>query len=128
MMGRTDRSCGQSMVEFALILPLLLLLIVGVIEVSRGVLAITTLANAVREGARTGVVAYPTIGWENQATDRARSTAAFLDQAELTLSVVQVTEGGATYVAVTGQYRFRSIAPYITTTLAQIPLTSSTRM
>jgi Flp pilus assembly protein TadG len=123
-----QRTRAQSIVEFALTASLLLLLIIGVIDVGRGVLAFTTLANAVREGARMGVAAYPTPGWESQVAAHTRSTASLLDSADLTLSVADVTDGSSTFVTVTGQYRFHPIAPYLTMTLPEIPLTSSTRM
>ncbi|MHB1005496.1 MAG: TadE/TadG family type IV pilus assembly protein [Chloroflexota bacterium] len=50
------RSRGQALVEFALTLPILLLLTVGVIDLSRGVYYFNTLSNAAREGARFGIV------------------------------------------------------------------------
>lgn len=49
-------SGGQAMVEFALILPLLLLVVLGVIEVSRAVWQENTLAYAAREGTRYAIV------------------------------------------------------------------------
>ena len=48
---RQDR--GASMVEFALILPLLVLLIFGLVEFGRGYNAQITLTHAAREGVRT---------------------------------------------------------------------------
>ena len=50
------REAGQELVEFALILPLLLLLFLGIIEFGRAILAYNTIANAAREGARYGIV------------------------------------------------------------------------
>ena len=47
---------GQALVETALVLPLLLLLIVGLFDVGRAVWLSNTLATAVREGTRYGVV------------------------------------------------------------------------
>jgi hypothetical protein len=55
-------------VEFALILPLLLLLILGIVELGLLVFAYDTIANAAREGARTGVIADAT---EQEACDAA---------------------------------------------------------
>jgi len=49
-------SRGQALVETALVLPLLLLLIVGLFDVGRAVWLSNTLATAVREGSRYGVV------------------------------------------------------------------------
>lgn len=53
-MRRDER--GQSIVELALLLPLVLILIVGLLDVSRAVWASNTLATAVREGTRYAIV------------------------------------------------------------------------
>lgn len=50
------RSAGQALVEFALILPILLLLTVGLIDAARAILAYNSVSNAAREGARFGIV------------------------------------------------------------------------
>ena len=47
---------GQALVEFALILPVALLLLVGLFDLSRIVFYSTTLSQAVREGTRYAVV------------------------------------------------------------------------
>jgi len=47
---------GQALVETALVLPLLLLLIVGLFDIGRAIWLSNTLATAVREGSRYGVV------------------------------------------------------------------------
>lgn len=47
---------GQALVETALVLPLLLILIVGLFDVGRAIWLSNTLATAVREGSRYGVV------------------------------------------------------------------------
>ena len=47
---------GQSMVEFALILPLLILMLIVLFDLGRAVLVYSTLNNAVREGTRYAVV------------------------------------------------------------------------
>jgi hypothetical protein len=46
---------GQSMAEFAVILGVLMLLILGIVDLSRGVYARNIVAMAAREGARYGV-------------------------------------------------------------------------
>ena len=50
---RTD---GGAMVEFALILPFLLIIVWGIIDISRAFQAIDSLTSAVREGARAAAV------------------------------------------------------------------------
>ena len=47
---------GQSLVEFALVIPIILLVIVGFFEIGRAVFAYNTLANAARQGARVATV------------------------------------------------------------------------
>ncbi len=47
---------GQSLVEYALVLPILLLLLVGIMEFGIAVFNYNTIANAAREGARYGIV------------------------------------------------------------------------
>jgi Flp pilus assembly protein TadG len=47
---------GQSLVEFALILPLLLLIVTGLFDLGRAVWQETTLAYAAREGTRYAIV------------------------------------------------------------------------
>jgi len=47
---------GQDLVEFAIVLPVLLLLILGIIEFGVLVLDYNTISNAAREGARYGIV------------------------------------------------------------------------
>jgi len=56
---RTRR--GQALVEFALLLPFLLLLLLGVIEMGRAWNVKQVLTDAAREGARLAVVADPTM-------------------------------------------------------------------
>ncbi len=53
---RRDRSRGQSLVEFSLVIPIILLVIVGFFEIGRAVFAYNTIANAARQGARVAVV------------------------------------------------------------------------
>lgn len=100
----------------------------GGLDVGRAALATTSLANGVREAARAGAAAYPATGWDTRAADRGRSTSTLLDPGALTITVATLTQGGATFVTVTGQYHFRPIAPYLTMMQTDIPLTFSSRM
>jgi Flp pilus assembly protein TadG len=47
---------GQSLVEFAFVLPIIVLVIVSFIEIGRAVFAWNTIANAARQGARVAAV------------------------------------------------------------------------
>jgi hypothetical protein len=52
--GRT--TMGQSLVEFALIIPILLLLLLGILDLGRAVAAYNSVSNAARSAARVAVV------------------------------------------------------------------------
>jgi Flp pilus assembly protein TadG len=47
---------GQSLVEFSLVIPIFLVLLIAVFDLGRGVFAYNTLTNAAREGARMAIV------------------------------------------------------------------------
>ena len=54
--NRREGQRGQSLVEFAFVLPIIVLVIVAFIEVGRAVFAWNTIANAARQGARVAAV------------------------------------------------------------------------
>ena len=55
--GRSRRgSRGQSLVEFSLVFPIIVLLVVGFVEIGRAVFAFNTIANAARQAARVAMV------------------------------------------------------------------------
>jgi Flp pilus assembly protein TadG len=53
---RRDHAGGQSIVEFALVIPIIILLVVGFFEIGRAVFAYNTLANAARQAVRVAAV------------------------------------------------------------------------
>jgi Flp pilus assembly protein TadG len=53
---RGRRGSGQSLVEFALVFPIIVLLVAACIEIGRAVFAYNTIANAARQGARVAIV------------------------------------------------------------------------
>ena len=55
-MNKKRNLIAQSMLEFALILPMAFLLLIGFIDIGRAVFYYSTLTNAAREGARAGIV------------------------------------------------------------------------
>jgi len=69
---------GAAAVEFALVLPVLFLLLWGIVDIGRAFYTLNNLASAVREGARRAAVMAtdPTTG-TNPATVRSTVTSAF---------------------------------------------------
>ena len=56
MTRRRPRASGQTLVEFALVIPIIVLLIASFVEIGRAVYAFNTIANAARQGVRVAVV------------------------------------------------------------------------
>lgn len=54
--GSTRRERGQGLIEFALILPVIVLVLFGLFDLGRGVFAANTLAQAARQASRTAMV------------------------------------------------------------------------
>jgi len=74
------REKGAALIEYAMIAPLLFLLLIGIIEFSILIFSYNTIANAAREGARYGIV-YP--GDAAGIESAARGLTTGLDQAAL---------------------------------------------
>jgi len=53
---KSGRERGQELVEYALVFPLLMLLVLGIIEFGVVIFSFNTIANAAREGARCGII------------------------------------------------------------------------
>jgi Flp pilus assembly protein TadG len=69
MTRRRDR--GQTLVEFAVVLPLFILILVGIFDFGRAIYAYHTLLNASREAARQAVVDQTLTHIEERAVDHA---------------------------------------------------------
>jgi Flp pilus assembly protein TadG len=80
-------------VEFALILPILLLLVLGIIEFGFGYHAWDATQNAAREGARLGAVSFD----ENEIIQRTKNAASVLDDSKLIVQVTCAPEGSTVF-------------------------------
>jgi Flp pilus assembly protein TadG len=56
VIGRRKKSRGQSLVEFALILPVITMVVLGLFDLGRAVFTYNTLAQAARQANRTAIV------------------------------------------------------------------------
>jgi Flp pilus assembly protein TadG len=68
---RPDARRGQTLVEFALVLPVFILILVGIFDFGRAIFAYNTLLNASREAARQAVVDQTLTHIEDRAIDHA---------------------------------------------------------
>ena len=76
-------SRGQATVEMALVLPILIWLLIGLVDVARMANAVITLQHATREAVRLGI----TGAADSEVTERAQLTATTLDPATLTITI-----------------------------------------
>ncbi len=77
---------GQDLMEYALVLPIMLLILMSILDLGRVVYVYSSLHNSVRDGARYGIIS-PTdsAGIQSVVFDKAVG----LDPADLVVSVVQ---------------------------------------
>ncbi len=108
---------GQSAVEFALILPVLLLIVLGIIQFGLIFSAQISLENAVREGARTAAVLGQTEGNGNPNINaRVHQAGGGLDQSKMRIFVTPNSNSSrwaGTAITVTVSYSAPVVVPII---------------
>lgn len=126
---------GQSLVEFALVLPILMLLLVGTVDVARAFQSSVALGNAVREAARDAIVrgSESSTPWGPSANDAAVTTAVRSRAVGLVAQDITVTSswpagnnGRGSEVQIQATYTFRPIASTLLGGVT-IPLAAGTR-
>jgi Flp pilus assembly protein TadG len=133
-MSKRRHQRGQSLVEFALVLPLFLLILAAIVDFGMGLATTITISNAAREGARLGVVNPSPTAIEA----RVRSVAAGVDATRLNVSTACLTPSGSSWAPCSGtwaqgdsmivrvDYDYHVIWPLAFGTV--IPLSSSVEM
>lgn len=133
---RCQRSRGQGLVEFALVLPILLLILMIALDFGRGFFAWVGVTNASRAGAAYAA-SHPTAGWSGTpnaniaATYRTQITTDLLPTncalpTPVPLPVLSGVNLGDS-VAVTLTCEFSPLTPIVSTVLgAKIPITATT--
>ena len=133
---RDERSRGQALVEFAIVLPVFFLVVAGMFDFGLGIYSDLTLVNAAREGARLGVI---DPGNTSAIETRVRAMAGNLDPAKLSVTVACERPSGASFTSctspmwlpgdatkVTVDYRYSMFFPILFGT--EIPLSSESKM
>jgi len=138
--GRRRHTSGQALVEFALVIPLLILIFMGLFDFGRAVFAYNSLSNAAREGARVAIVDQSIVaGVPVGATEAAnQATGLGLDAADPTevevtyllpdLSGPCPTHTIGCIAEVTVHHQFTAITPIIGSVIGPIDLTASTQL
>jgi Flp pilus assembly protein TadG len=96
---------GQSLVEFALILPVFILVLIGLFDMGRAIYAYNTVSNAARAAARVAIVHQNAIAIQNEATDQAPGM-------PVTVTLSGCTDIDCAY-SVTVSYDFEPVTPMI---------------
>ena len=103
---------GQSLVELALLLPILLLIMTGVLDLGRAFHAYITVVNAAREGARYGAF-HPTdsLGIRDRVEQEAAGSGIDLSQSTVIIEMEQASPGSP--IKVTVIYQFQPVTTLI---------------
>jgi Flp pilus assembly protein TadG len=130
---RNQRSLGQALVEFALVIPLVILLMMGLFDFGRAIYAFNTVSSAAREAARVAIVNPNEAAIQAEAASQAialgitpASVTVDFRQADLVLDC-DPPEFGCVAV-VTVPYEWRAITPVIGDIIGPIQISSVSRM
>ena len=104
--GPRDR--GAAAVEFALLLPLLLLLIFGIIDFGRALNAQITLTQAAREGARLDAIGQPSAS----VVTGTQAAATGLSPVTVTVTACPANAAAGVNATVRAQYQFSFVTPF----------------
>lgn len=90
--GTAERGRGQSLVEFALVIPIVLLLFMAIFDLGTAVFSYNSLTNAAREGARLAIVNQD----EDSIIERAETQVfiAEIDAPNVTIGFYQTNDDG----------------------------------
>jgi Flp pilus assembly protein TadG len=127
-MSRGRGPGGQSLVEFALILPVLLLILLGLFDFGRAIYAYSSISNAAREGARLAIVDQSSNSGVLVAETEAISQATALGLGPSDVDVTFSCAGVGCIAEVRVRYQFQAITPVIGALIGAIPLEAVVEM
>jgi Flp pilus assembly protein TadG len=124
---------GQTLVEFALILPIFLLVLIGIFDFGRAVYSYNTISNAAREAVRLAIVDQNVTAITNEAVDRASSVG--IDSSDVTVEFKSAdlsTDCVAPYnigcvAVVTVRYEYNAATPIISNLVGTIDMSAVSR-
>jgi Flp pilus assembly protein TadG len=128
---------GQALVEFALVLPILVLVVLGIFDFGRAIFAYNTVSNAAREAARVAIVNQTDAGIVAEAVDHA--VALHLDPTAVDISYANSDLSGGPpcnvtprrngcVVEVTVTYEYNAATPFVDALVGPLTISSTARM
>lgn len=118
-------SKGQSLLEFALVLPVLILLVFGIFDLGYAVFLKNMISNAAREGARTGIVK---ANGDAAIRARVRSSAPGLNLPDGQISIAPPSRTFNEPITVTVTYTYQPLTPIISSVVSSVDLSSTSVM
>ena len=123
-------SPGQALVEFALVFPILMLMILGVVETGRAIFAYNTVSEAARTAVRVAIVNQDVTSIQNAVLDDPRIAWLGLTAANVAPPTYSC---GATLsigciVTTTVTYDFRPVTPIVSSVFGPVTLSSSSAL
>lgn len=97
---------GQALVEFALVIPLFLILVLGIVDFGLGLRAWISITNSAREGARVGAVRGNCDAIIEQVMDTSGGLVTADDQVTISPSDCDTNAGDSVSVTVDYEYNF----------------------
>lgn len=113
---RRDSDKGQTLVEFALVLPVFLMLMFGLVDFGRGFYSWQLITNAAREGARVAAVQGDSTAIDNRVYGSFCSawptpSSCGLDSTQVSIAKSNVQGARGSEVSVTVTYNFAYVTP-----------------
>jgi Flp pilus assembly protein TadG len=134
---RNDQPRGQALVEFALVIPIFVLLLMGIFDLGRAVYAFNTISNAAREGVRVAIVNQNAAVIDTEAVNSAVSLGLTPADVDFVIREPDFATGGTGTCAttpdlgcvaeVTVRYRYTAATPIIGNLVGVINMTGQTR-
>lgn len=118
---------GQSLVEFALVLPILLLVIFGLFDLGYAVFIKNMISNAAREGARTGIIITKTDA-DIRARVRAAAPGLNLPDPQIPIDPHPNNRQFNQPITVTVTYTYVPLTPIIGRITGSVPISSTSVM
>lgn len=127
---------AQTLIEFALLLPLLLLIVFFILDFGRAVYYYSALFNGAREGARYGTTVVYIDETGLSAADLVNITTAAkkhlhglpADEVTVTASITGTLSPPVKYIHVTTRYIYTPVTPLVSLIVPSITLESTSRM
>ena len=133
--ARNNRRRGQTLVEFALILPIFLLMMLGILDLGRAVYAYHTINNAAREAVRVAIVDQNTTVIQDEAVQQSVGLGVstgdvdvtFLDGSYANTAPCNATPRMGCVAEIEVAYTYRAVTPIIGQIVGEIQMIGSTR-